>query len=211
MKLQHKGHDMIGHADWHKCKKLQRSLFDTSTCSYATCSFVGAYQPSLPSTFYGFSYLYDRTAAIGLMDGNMQTYGSATYRISDMERAGEKLCHMEADAVTERFKAHQDASKSANFCGDVSYLTTLLLMFGFPESHSMTVTNKIKDVELVWTLGAMLAKSAELKHAGSVGSVGSPSVYGGVLCAVALVFYLFRRRSQASYGRAPLAPGHDSD
>jgi apyrase/ectonucleoside triphosphate diphosphohydrolase 5/6 len=30
----------------------------------------------------------------------------------------------------------------------------------------MTMTNKIKDVELVWTLGAMLAKSAELTGAG---------------------------------------------
>jgi hypothetical protein len=203
---------MVGHADWHKCKKLQRSLFDTSSCPHASCSFGGAYQPALPSTFYGFSYLYDRTAAIGLMDGKMQTYGSATYRISDMERAGEKLCDMEAKDVEERFKVHQDASKSSNFCGDVSYLTTLLLTFGFPESHEMTVTNKIKDVELVWTLGAMLAKSAELAN-GDHTTVASPPVFGAVLLAAALIFYLVRRRMAAGsgYGRAPLAPGHDSD
>ena len=35
---------------------------------------------------------------------------------------------------------------------------------GFDDDLSMTMTNKIKDVELVWTLGAMLAKSAELAN-----------------------------------------------
>ena len=36
----------------------------------------------------------------------------------------------------------------------------------------MTMTNKMKDVELVWTLGAMLAKSAELANGGGGGGGG---------------------------------------
>ena len=71
-KLEHKGHELVGDGDWHKCKRVQRQLFSTGECPYASCSFGGAYQPSLPSTFYGFSYLYDRTAAIGLLDHKMQ-------------------------------------------------------------------------------------------------------------------------------------------
>merc|ERR1712146_460139 len=97
-----------------------------------------------------------------------------------------------------------------NFCGDVAYLSTLLTVLGFSETHMMTMTNKIKDVELVWTLGAMLAKSAELANdhgnAAGFGSVGLLLVL-----AAALVYYFGRR---GRYGKGPgyrhvsLPPGH---
>ena len=115
--LTHNGHELAGDGDWLKCKKLQRSLFDTSSCGFSSCSFGGAYQPALPSTFYGFSYLYDRTAAIGLLDHNMQQFGEQKMSIADIERAGMKLCATEQPAVASRFASHQDASKSSNFCG----------------------------------------------------------------------------------------------
>lgn len=38
---------------------------------------------------------------------------------------------------------------------------------GFPEHQEIRMTNKIKEVELVWTLGAMLAKSASLTGGGA--------------------------------------------
>ena len=171
----------------------------------------GAYQPALPSTFYGFSYLYDRTAAIGLLDHNMQQFGEQKMSIADIERAGMTLCATEQPAVASRFASHQDASKSSNFCGDVAYVTTLLSSFGFSDSYQMTMTNKIKDVELVWTLGAMLAKSAELANEGGG---GSSTFRGGMMLLAALgIVYYFSRRSKGGYRHVstPLHQGHESD
>ena len=209
--MSHKGHEFIGESDWHRCKKLQRQLFDTSSCGFSSCSFGGAYQPALPKTFYGFSYLYDRTAAIGLLDGKQQPFGEQQMSLAEIERAGAELCALDEAATKARFATHQDASKSSNFCGDVAYLTTLLSSFGFAESYRMTMTNKIKEVELVWTLGAMLAKSAELANAG-----GGGFFRGGALLLVALVavYYLGKRQARAGGYRhvaAPLQAGHESD
>ena len=211
--LTHKGHELRGDSDWHKCRKLQRALFDTTSCAHASCSFGGTYQPQLPSTFYGFSYLYDRTAAIGLLDGKPAQFGTQTARISDLLAAGEKLCDLEEPAVTERYKGHPDGSKANNFCGDVAYLSTLLVAFGFPESYSMTLTNKVKDVELVWTLGAMLAKSAELARGGGMllGDGAHSAAVGLMLAAAALLFFFARRMQSSRASWAPLPAGHESD
>jgi apyrase/ectonucleoside triphosphate diphosphohydrolase 5/6 len=58
----------------------------------------------------------------------------------------------------------------------------------------MTMTNKIKDVELVWTLGAMLAKSAELTGAGDGGGEGGSGGhnYSLVFLLLAVLVLLFR-------------------
>jgi len=53
-------------------------------------------------------------------------------------------------------------------------VAALLSNLGFAPSTTLTMTNKIKGVELVWTLGAMLAKSAELA-ASSLQAGGSSS------------------------------------
>jgi apyrase/ectonucleoside triphosphate diphosphohydrolase 5/6 len=72
----------------------------------------------------------------------------------------------------------------------------LLEKLGFDEHKGMTMTNKIKDVELVWTLGAMLAKSAELTGAGDgdggrEGRSGSHN-YSLVFLLLAVSALLFR-------------------
>ena len=75
----------------------------------------------------------------------------------------------------------------------------------------MTMTNKIKDVELVWTLGAMLAKSAELANEGGG---GSSTFRGGMMLLAALgIVYYFSRRSKGGYRHVstPLHQGHESD
>ena len=196
------------------CKRPAQTGAGTAGAAAGTIG--GAYQPALPSTFYGFSYLYDRTAAIGLLDHNMQQFGEQKMSIADIERAGMKLCATEQPAVASRFASHQDASKSSNFCGDVAYVTTLLSSFGFSDSYQMTMTNKIKDVELVWTLGAMLAKSAELANAGGAGGVAGSSFGGGLLVLAALAGVIYCSRRSTRFGgyrhvSAPLQTGHDSD
>ena len=44
--------------------------------------------PPLPASLYGFSYMYDRTAAIGLLDGKPQTFGSVPMSIEAISEAG---------------------------------------------------------------------------------------------------------------------------
>jgi hypothetical protein len=163
VKMEHDGIVLEGSGSWLECRKLQMGLFQRPPCQHSSCSWGGAYQPPLPAAqFYGFSYLYDRTAAIGLLDGQPAQFGSAPMSRADIDARGAELCALSAADVASRFRRHQDASKSNDFCGDVAYLSALLENFGFAEHTTLTMTNKIKDVELVWTLGAMLAKSAEL-------------------------------------------------
>lgn len=73
--MTHKGNEFVGDGSWQHCLKLTDKLFVDAPCPHAGgCSFGGTFQPKLPSTFYGFSYMYDRTAAIGLIDGKPKMY-----------------------------------------------------------------------------------------------------------------------------------------
>lgn len=156
------GRVFVGEGSYVGCVTLTEGLFDKTSCLYGSCSFNGAYQPKLPDTFYGFSYLYDRTAAIGLLDGHIHEFGETQVTIDGIEHAAEGLCHHGEPQLAERFREHPDLHKVHNFCGDVVYLAVLLRALGFDDQFRMTMTNKIDDVELVWTLGAMLSKIAEL-------------------------------------------------
>ena len=55
--------------------RLYSKLFPRKECAHDSCDFSGAYQPPLTETFYGFSYMYDRTTAIGLLDGVPKVFG----------------------------------------------------------------------------------------------------------------------------------------
>jgi len=197
----HKGVTITGAADHHRCKKLVKRIFKDDDCLHGKhlCSINGVYQPRLPKTFYGFSYMYDRTKAIGLLDGKPEQFGTATMSRDDIERAAKATCEVARQglaATTAKFVGFQDAPKAHQFCGDAVYLEVLLHELGFDDDASLTMTNKIKDVELVWTLGAMLAKSAELASASGKGGSGAaggggPSIglMAGGLTALGCLWY----------------------
>lgn len=146
------------------------------------------------------AHRYDRTAAIGLFDSVPRQFGSVDTTIEAISAAGEPLCALDAAANTARFANTQDAAKSHNYCGDVAYVAELLRAFGFSEQTPITMTNKIKDVELVWTLGAMLAKSAML--AGEGGGMGTGIVVLLALLVVAvLAVCAFRASGRRRYSQ----------
>jgi apyrase/ectonucleoside triphosphate diphosphohydrolase 5/6 len=187
--------ELTGTGDYRQCLQLQLKLFERTTCTQSSCSFNGAYQPRLPGVgFKGFSYLYDRTAAIGLLDNKLMQVGSQDMSRADIDAAGETLCALDKQQTSARFSSHGDASKSANFCGDVAYISALLTALGFDPSAKLTMTNKIKDVELVWTLGAMLAKSAELSS--STSALPGLSIQTWLTCGLVLtagaIYYFVR-------------------
>jgi len=129
---------------------------------------------------------------------------------ADIDLHGAALCALSEGDMTARFRSHPDGSKASSFCGDVAYLSALLETFGFTDNTKLTMTNKIKDVELVWTLGAMLAKSAELANGGGAPSHVSTIFF--VILVAAGMLWLCSSRSKSGYGRVqqPLQ-GHDSD
>ena len=202
--VDHKGQKLEGTGEYKRCKKLIKNLFGDDEKEEACekkngkhhCSFTGEYRPPMPSSFYGFSYMYDRTGAIGLLDTAPAQFGSLNLSADQIEDKAKEICALDGSATTARFAAAGDASKSVNFCGDILYVSVLLEKLGFDEHKGMTMTNKIKDVELVWTLGAMLAKSAELTGAGDgdggrEGRSGSHN-YSLVFLLLAVSALLFR-------------------
>ena len=123
---------------------------------------------------------------------------------ADIEHGAKRLCALDSAAMAAKFAAHQDAGKFGQFCGDAVYLVVLLDAFGFDGGLSLTMTNKIKDVELVWTLGAMLAKSAELANAAASG--GSTIRNVGLLLALAAALWYWCVRPSRTQGLPAWAP-----
>eukprot|EP00908_Phaeocystis_cordata_P015586 Transcript_26740.p1 GENE.Transcript_26740~~Transcript_26740.p1 ORF type:complete len:511 (+),score=190.37 Transcript_26740:162-1535(+) len=193
--VEHKGMALTGDGDWAKCLKLTNKLFVAPEWSIAD-------MPPLPASVYGFSYMYDRTAAIGLLDEHPQQFGSVQMSMEQIVAAGRTVCALDAEATKTRFAPTQDAPKANNYCGDAAYVAALLSNLGFAPSTSLTMTNKIKDVELVWTLGAMLAKSAELAAGGGSSSwlrrLLQISIAGGI------VYLLCRCKAPTARDHKPL-------
>lgn len=159
---------LVGAGSYKECAKLYERLFNKSRCELPPCSFAGAFQPALPSSLFGFSYLYDRTSAIGLLGGAPQVFGVHTMSLEEVQRAAEALCAAPAAATRRRFEGGEDGEKWANFCGDAAYVVVLLGHgFGIDAATRLTMGNKVGGVELVWTLGAIIDKFASLQTASS--------------------------------------------
>ncbi|XP_030069668.1 nucleoside diphosphate phosphatase ENTPD5 isoform X3 [Microcaecilia unicolor] len=93
------------------------------------------------STFYAFSYYYDRAADTNLID-----YGKGgILEVRDFERKAIEVCdHMEGFT-----------SSSPFLCMDLSYITALLKEgFGFKINTPLQLTKKVNNVETSWSLGA---------------------------------------------------------
>lgn len=191
--VEHGGVSVAGEGDWARCLKLTTKLFADDTWSIAG-------MPPLPASIYGFSYMYDRTAAIGLLDSKPQTFGSVPMTIEAIAEAGKAVCGLDAEATKVRFASTQDAAKSHNYCGDAAYVAALLSALGMTAKTQLTMTNKIKEVELVWTLGAMLAKSAELAGGAGSASLLSRALQIGV---AGLAVYLLCRCCKAGQSSRP--------
>nr|XP_033808427.1 ectonucleoside triphosphate diphosphohydrolase 5 isoform X4 [Geotrypetes seraphini] len=93
------------------------------------------------STFYAFSYYYDRAADTNLIDYDT----GGILEVRDFERKAIEVCdHMEGFT-----------SSSPFLCMDLSYITALLKEgFGFKMTTPLQLTKKVNNVETGWSLGA---------------------------------------------------------
>eukprot|EP00927_Polykrikos_kofoidii_P034168 TRINITY_DN29001_c0_g1_i1.p1 TRINITY_DN29001_c0_g1~~TRINITY_DN29001_c0_g1_i1.p1 ORF type:complete len:452 (-),score=83.51 TRINITY_DN29001_c0_g1_i1:17-1372(-) len=151
----------VGTGSYAVCEKLLRKLFaKDARCEAPPCSFNGVFQPALPASLFGFSYLFDRTRAIGLLDGKVEEYGVQNMTVNDIRQAAIELCSSPPDVTQIRFEGCQDGARWVEFCGDVTYLAVLLEHgLGVDPAASLTMGNKVGGVEIVWTLGAIIARA----------------------------------------------------
>ncbi|NXI20803.1 ENTP5 diphosphohydrolase, partial [Sterrhoptilus dennistouni] len=93
------------------------------------------------SSFYAFSYYYDRAADTNLIDYER----GGVLEVRDFKRKAKEVCDN-----MERYN-----SASPFLCMDLTYITVLLKEgFGFRDNTVLQLTKKVNDIETSWTLGA---------------------------------------------------------
>ncbi|NXX78654.1 ENTP5 diphosphohydrolase, partial [Urocolius indicus] len=93
------------------------------------------------SSFYAFSYYYDRAADTNLIDYER----GGILEVRDFERKAKEVCDN-----MERYN-----SASPFLCMDLAYITALLKEgFGFRDNTLLQLTKKVNNIETSWTLGA---------------------------------------------------------
>ncbi|KAF4788540.1 hypothetical protein TURU_159048 [Turdus rufiventris] len=93
------------------------------------------------SSFYAFSYYYDRAADTNLIDYER----GGVLKVRDFERKAKEVCDN-----MERYN-----SASPFLCMDLAYITALLKEgFGFRDNTVLKLTKKVNNIETSWTLGA---------------------------------------------------------
>ncbi|XP_020841964.2 nucleoside diphosphate phosphatase ENTPD5 [Phascolarctos cinereus] len=105
------------------------------------------------SSFYAFSYYYDRAADTDMIDYEK----GGVLKVKDFEKKAREVCDN-----LENF-----TSGSPFLCMDLSYITALLKDgFGFMDGTILQLTKKVNNIETGWALGATfhLLQSLDLFH-----------------------------------------------
>ncbi|EGW01649.1 Ectonucleoside triphosphate diphosphohydrolase 5 [Cricetulus griseus] len=93
------------------------------------------------SSFYAFSYYYDRAADTHLIDYEK----GGVLKVEDFERKAREVCD----------NLESFTSGSPFLCMDLSYITALLKDgFGFADGTLLQLTKKVNNIETGWALGA---------------------------------------------------------
>jgi len=160
--------EFVGSGDHESCVNLYANLFRNTGCEEPPCLRPDASQaPPMPASILGFSYIYDRTRGVGLLDGDCQLFGNQTASVAQLREATARLCALSPTEAQRRATGCGDSEKWPNFCGDAVYITELLERgFGIDPSRPLTMANKVAGVELVWTLGAIIANANALAQRG---------------------------------------------
>uniref|UniRef100_A0A8C5EJK5 nucleoside diphosphate phosphatase n=1 Tax=Gouania willdenowi TaxID=441366 RepID=A0A8C5EJK5_GOUWI len=99
------------------------------------------YEVKGSSTFYAFSYYFDRAVESGLIDGSR----GGEIEVRDFKNRAKEVCNKMA-----KYRAI-----SPFLCMDMTYITCLLKEgFGFKDSTVLRLAKKVNNVETSWALGA---------------------------------------------------------
>ncbi|XP_066551137.1 ectonucleoside triphosphate diphosphohydrolase 5 [Amia ocellicauda] len=108
------------------------------------------YEVKGSSTFYAFSYYFDRAVDSGLIDA---TRGGVV-EVRDFKKKAKEVCN----------KMAKYRPIYPFLCMDMTYITALLKDgFGFKESTILQLTKKVNNVETSWALGATFHQFKSVK------------------------------------------------
>jgi len=139
---------MQGTGSWAACSDLTAAFLNASTpCSYAPCSFDGAFQPPLHGDFLAVSNFVDVESILGY---------SNTATVQDLIDGGIKLCALSWQQVQEQ-NPDQDPNVLYTYCFGANYISTLLSKgYGFPLATEITFSKTYDNAPYTWSLGAMI-------------------------------------------------------
>lgn len=124
-------------------------------CSCTSCTYHGVTAPSPIEEYYAFAFYLERTIALGMR---------TPLTVRDIREKGEQLCRMPVAEVRKAYPALPNGD-ATDVCLDLSYIASHLEYgHGITEEKGtkLHVVDKIKGVELGWSLGAMMAEFGRL-------------------------------------------------
>lgn len=149
---------MTGTGDFSKCKNLVDSIVTRSalgTCSCSACSYHGASAPHPISEYVAFAFYLERTVALGM---------STPLSVADIRVKGEQICAMTVQEITKKYPSVPNG-RATDLCLDLALIASHLEYgHGITQASGtkLYVVDKIKGVELGWSLGAMFAEMGRL-------------------------------------------------
>ena len=150
--------------DWEKCKTLARSILNkesNSWCEFShhsSCSFVGVYQPDLPTQaasfgeFLAFSNYYHVWQFLQLQPRSS---------LEQIDQQGQQVCSQNWKQMLEYNVNNTNVTLSeedlATYCFRAAYVHEMLAYgYGFEPTDRITATNVINGQKVDWSLGSIL-------------------------------------------------------
>mmetsp|Transcript_11595 Transcript_11595/g.23576 ORF Transcript_11595/g.23576 Transcript_11595/m.23576 type:complete len:442 (-) Transcript_11595:1531-2856(-) len=147
-----------GRGNFEECVKLLNPILDQApnSCGCDVCTYAGRPQPPPPHEFVAFAFYFERTIAVGL---------ESPITLASLGRKGQEICALNKAEVERRFKTVPNG-EAKDLCLDIAFMYGHLQRgHGLTqnEQSSIMVVDKIKGVELGWSLGAMFAEMSKLR------------------------------------------------
>lgn len=139
---------MQGTGSWSKCSDLTYAYLNSSDpCSYAPCSFDGAFQPALHGDFLAVSNYVDVESILGY---------SNTATVQDLINGGIQFCALSWEEAQQKYP-DEDPADLYSYCFGANYISMLLSQgYGFPLETEITFSKTYNNAPYTWALGAMI-------------------------------------------------------
>lgn len=124
-------------------------------CGCGACTYHGVVAPRPIPEYYAFAFYLERTVALGM---------NTPLMLADIRGKAEEICAMTTAQVRQAYPAIPNG-EATDLCLDLAFITSHLEWgHGISETSGtkLHIVDKIKGVELGWSLGAMLKELSTL-------------------------------------------------
>jgi Golgi nucleoside diphosphatase len=151
--------NISGAGDYAACRALVDDAVTKpayQTCKCDACTYFGIAAPKPIAEFYALAFYLERTVALGM---------STPLTLADIRAKGEEVCGLSTARVRRAYPSVPNG-EATDLCLDLAFIASHLEWgHGIKESAGtkLHIVDKIKGVELGWSLGAMVAELGRLK------------------------------------------------